>query len=270
MPTYDVAISFAGDDRPVADLLARSLVLKGLHVFYDEYVQAELWGKDLYSHLVSVYRDEAKYCLMIISEKYVQKLWTSHERKAAQARAFSDSSEYILPLRLDDAPVDGVLTTTGYIDFRRMAPERVVDLLVEKVKAYNSQHGITYELVSAERVFKLQDFRPRGAPAFTDTDFTTACPTCSAQQTLAQARMSLDDSDTVYSCKNGCQAIVVIGRPGLAAWPGRGYRLGDYVIRNARDIVLKTEAMPAAVLIPASKAALMKIRADESMHNDDS
>ena len=48
MPTYDVTISFAGEDRPVAERLASLLVTKGLNVFYDEYERANLWGKDLY------------------------------------------------------------------------------------------------------------------------------------------------------------------------------------------------------------------------------
>ena len=84
-------------------------------MFYDEYAEAELWGKDLYVHLTKVYRDESKFCLMLLSTDYAKKQWTSHERRAAQARAFSENREYILPLRLDDSEIEGVLDTTGYI-----------------------------------------------------------------------------------------------------------------------------------------------------------
>ena len=31
-----------------------------MRVFYDEYERAELWGKDLYSHLDEVYRRSAR------------------------------------------------------------------------------------------------------------------------------------------------------------------------------------------------------------------
>src|SRR5438876_472911 len=106
VPIYDIAISFSGEDRPVADRLASLLVTRGVNVFYDEYEKADLWGKDLYSHLSGVYRTEAKYCLMLLSEHYAKKQWTNHERRAAQARAFAESTEYILPLRLDDAAED--------------------------------------------------------------------------------------------------------------------------------------------------------------------
>lgn len=115
---YDVAISFAGEDRAIAQDIAAELKSKGIVIFYDDYEKADLWGKDLYEHLISVYQNDSKYCLMLISESYTKKLWTSHERKAAQARAFRESKEYILPLRLDDADVTGILETTGYLDFR--------------------------------------------------------------------------------------------------------------------------------------------------------
>ena len=171
MPIYDIAISFAGEDRPVAEELASSLVTKGLNVFYDEYEQANLWGKDLYVHLSKIYKDEAKYCLMLVSEHYAKKQWTNHERRAAQARAFLENREYILPLRLDDAAVDGVLDTIGYLDYRKMTIEKLVETVVEKILDYNKKNGITYELVRVEDVFlkqgivvtfRLFDFFPLG------------------------------------------------------------------------------------------------------------
>ena len=47
--------------------LATTLRRAGARVFYDHYEQAELWGKDLYQHLQTVYRDEAKYCVILVS-----------------------------------------------------------------------------------------------------------------------------------------------------------------------------------------------------------
>jgi hypothetical protein len=73
MQPYDVVITFAGEDRKVAETLASSLVTRGLNIFYDEYEQANLWGKDLYVHLTKIYRNYSKYCLMLISENYAKK-----------------------------------------------------------------------------------------------------------------------------------------------------------------------------------------------------
>src|ERR1035437_6451672 len=48
---FDIALSFAGEDREVVDVLAALLKERGVRVFYDKYEQAQLWGTDLYQHL---------------------------------------------------------------------------------------------------------------------------------------------------------------------------------------------------------------------------
>lgn len=131
---YDVALSFAGEDRTHAEAIAELLTSRNLKVFYDLYEQANLWGKDLYQHLQSVYRDKAKYCVIFASRHYAEKLWTKHELRQAQARAFSESSEYILPLRLDDTDIPGVNHTVGYIDLRKHGIEDVAHLICRKVR----------------------------------------------------------------------------------------------------------------------------------------
>lgn len=130
---YDLAISFAGEDRIVAKEIADILSTKGISVFYDNYENAELWGKDLYEHLIEVYKNSSKYCLMLLSDSYQKKLWTTHERKAAQARAFKDSSEYILPIRIDDTEIPGVLETVGYIDIRKTSIQDVCNIIEIKL-----------------------------------------------------------------------------------------------------------------------------------------
>ncbi len=42
---YDVAISFAGENRDQAKELASVPRERGIEVFYDEYYQSELWDK---------------------------------------------------------------------------------------------------------------------------------------------------------------------------------------------------------------------------------
>ena len=77
--------------------VALQLQAEGVDVFYDKFEEANLWGKDLYTHLSNVYQNMAMFTVMFVSDAYHTKLWTNHERKSAWARAFADSSEYILP-----------------------------------------------------------------------------------------------------------------------------------------------------------------------------
>jgi len=129
--TYDVALSLANEDRPYVDQVAAALRNKNLRVFYDEYEL--LWGKDLYPHLTQIYQHQARFIVMFISRHYAQKLWTNHERQAAQARGFTESYEYILPARFDDTAIEGFPPSVAYVDLRKTSPGELADLVVRKL-----------------------------------------------------------------------------------------------------------------------------------------
>jgi len=113
---YDVAISFAGADRDTARDLADALTAVGASVFFDEYSQSDLFGKNLYDHLSDVYRQKARYCVILVSRAYATKMWTAHERRAAQERALKQrGTEYVLPVRMDNTPIPGLLDTVAYV-----------------------------------------------------------------------------------------------------------------------------------------------------------
>lgn len=130
---YDVALSFAGENREYVEEVAAILKSKNINVFYDKYETSNLWGKDLYDHLQDVYYKQAKYTVMFISKEYAQKVWTNHERKCAQARALNERGEYILPARFDDTELPGLLPTIWFIDLRKTAPEELAKLIIAKL-----------------------------------------------------------------------------------------------------------------------------------------
>jgi hypothetical protein len=130
---FDVALSFAGEDRDYVEKTAEFLVKSGIRVFYDMYEDTNLWGKDLYQHLDDVYQNKAKYTVVFISENYKKKLWTNHELKSAQARAFSENSEYLLPARFDDTEIAGIRKTTGYISLENIMPEDFAKKIITKL-----------------------------------------------------------------------------------------------------------------------------------------
>ncbi len=140
MKKYDVALSFAGEDRIHAKQLAQLLTSGRYRVFYDDYEKPRLWAKNLYDELSSVYQDQARYCVMFLSEHYARNWWPNHERESAQARAFIEKNrEYILPIRLDDTKIPGLLMTVGYLDLRSMTIQQVYDVLEQKLAGAKTQ-----------------------------------------------------------------------------------------------------------------------------------
>lgn len=131
---FDVALSFAGEEREYVEKVAEFLQSQGIRVFYDRFEDTTLWGKDLFVHLDEIYRKKARYCVMFLSKDYASKVWTKHERESAQARALDEKSEYILPARFDDTEIPGIRPTIGYIDLRKKSPEEFASLILRKLK----------------------------------------------------------------------------------------------------------------------------------------
>lgn len=130
---YDVVLSFAGEDRKHADQLANLLRADNFSVFYDKYEESNLWGKNLYEYLSDIYSKRGRYCVMFISQHYASKLWPNLERKAAQEKAFKKHREYILPIRIDDTKIPGLLETVAYQDVREKSIDDIYAILKHKL-----------------------------------------------------------------------------------------------------------------------------------------
>jgi hypothetical protein len=130
---YDVALSFAGEDRRYVDKVAEFLRANNVRVFYDMFEEAELWGKDLGVHFEFVYRRGAKYCIPFISEHYKKKVWANWEIKNAISKAIETGEDYILPARFDDTEIDGLRTSLAFIDLRKYEPEEFGSIILKKL-----------------------------------------------------------------------------------------------------------------------------------------
>ncbi|WP_343679502.1 toll/interleukin-1 receptor domain-containing protein [Chryseobacterium arthrosphaerae] len=130
---YDVVLSFAGEDRKYVEKTAKYLKNNGIKVFYDNYESVSLWGKDLYQHLDNIYQRKGKYAVIFISKAYSTKLWTNHELKSAQARAFIENEEYILPVRFDETEISGINKTVGYLSLKDLTPTQLAKKIIEKL-----------------------------------------------------------------------------------------------------------------------------------------
>jgi len=130
---FDIALSFAGEDRDYVDEVAKLLRSAGVEVFYDAFEESNLWGMNLYEYLSDIYRNKSLYTIMFISENYAKKLWTTHERKSMQSHAFEEHQEYILPARFDKTEVPGLLPTVGYISLTNRTVSSFVDIVLKKL-----------------------------------------------------------------------------------------------------------------------------------------
>src|SRR5262249_23489829 len=130
---FDVALSYAAEDRAYVGRVAAALQREGIRVFFDQFLQAHLWGRDLYVHLDEIYRRRSRFVVMFVSLHYGRKAWPRRERQSVLARALHEHGEFLLPARFDDTEVPGLLPTVGYVDCRERTPEQLAALIVEKL-----------------------------------------------------------------------------------------------------------------------------------------
>jgi len=131
---YDVALSFAGEDRNVAKKLFRLLTRQGHRVFYDEDRRAHLWGRDS-AEFERIYSTASRYVIPLISADYKQKPWTQWEFATARREAERRTGPFLLPVRLDDSRLFGLKEDTGYLDIRSLSIKEIASDFDAKMKA---------------------------------------------------------------------------------------------------------------------------------------
>ena len=109
---FDLALSFASENRELVESVATELRSRGIGVFYDKFEQIEMWGKDLYEHLEEVYHTSCRYCVMFVSAAYLEKKWTKHERRVIQSRLIEED-KFLLPVILEACELPARLSRIG-------------------------------------------------------------------------------------------------------------------------------------------------------------
>jgi CheY-like chemotaxis protein len=205
---YDIALSFAGEDRVCADALAKALRLRGLDIFYDKYEKSTLWGKNLYTYLSDIYQNKARYCVMFLSQHYATKLWTNHERESAQARAFRENEEYILPIRLDDTEIPGIPLTIAYLSWPPETAETIAEAIMVKFGTALYKGKVSSPLVS----LKLEGARVLWVD---DNPFNIGYPKDALEVLGVQFTMSTSTEDALEKMHRLKYDVVIsdMGRP---------------------------------------------------------
>lgn len=133
---YDVAFSFAGEQRQYVKDVYDYLGNQGVKVFYDqdETVDTETWGANLRDYFQDIFKNKARFCVVFISQEYANKVWTNFERQIIQARQLVDTG-YILPARFDNTTLAGDIETTKYVNLVHLTPQEFGDMIIRKLKS---------------------------------------------------------------------------------------------------------------------------------------
>ena len=132
-PKYQVALSFAGEQRAYVEEVAQHLQDRSIAVFYDGFERVTLWGRSGTEAFYDAFARQSAYVVMFISSAYVSKAWPRHERQSALSRMIQEQREYILPVRFDDSDVPGLPADIIYLSARDYTPAQLAGMIASKL-----------------------------------------------------------------------------------------------------------------------------------------
>lgn len=116
MSNQPVFISHASEDKTFVERLAHDLIVRGVQVWYAEW---EIKVGESIVQKVNEGIDSSGSLLVVLSEASTRSAWVSRELSAALMLELERKNVFVLPVRLDDAPVPTLLKDKLYADFRK-------------------------------------------------------------------------------------------------------------------------------------------------------
>lgn len=138
-----VAFSLAGEQRDLVRAIAEAVEtqLGRDAVFFDEWFEHHLAGADADLKLQKIYGEQCDLAVVCVSKAYGDKPWTRAEHRAIRARqmraeASSDRREQdsILPIRVGDGEVEGILVNAIVPDVRDRSADQIAELIVNRLR----------------------------------------------------------------------------------------------------------------------------------------
>lgn len=102
---FDIAISFAGEDRALAKYLAQQLIELDVQVFYDENFEANYLGKTWSKEFTRIFGIASRYVVCLLDGYHQAKIWPTFEREVFAPRVKNGD---VIPVFLDETPITGI------------------------------------------------------------------------------------------------------------------------------------------------------------------
>lgn len=132
---YEIAISFAGENRELARFIAQNLEKLDVTVFFDEQFEANFLGKAWTKEFAKIFGEKSKYVVCLLDHHHEKKIWPTFEREHFAPRIAEES---VIPIYLDDTKFVGIPHDIVGIRFRFDPespdwPTRAIDEIVIKL-----------------------------------------------------------------------------------------------------------------------------------------
>ncbi|NVN86530.1 MAG: TIR domain-containing protein [Rhodopseudomonas sp.] len=138
---FDVALSFAGENRELAQHIYEGLRTLDVTVFYDAMFEANYLGKAWSAQFAEIFGKSSRYVVCLLDQNHANKIWPTFEREVFSPRVASAS---VIPIFLDKTKFVGIPQDIVGIpftfdptlpDWRTRADSEIIYKLIDKLSA---------------------------------------------------------------------------------------------------------------------------------------
>jgi hypothetical protein len=136
---FEIALSFAGENRELAKFIAESLETLDVTIFYDEMFEANFLGKAWSAQFKAIFGEKSKLVVCLLDKHHAEKIWPTFEREHFAPRVADES---VIPIFLDDTKFVGIPQDIVGIHFvfdpsdpnwRTRATDQIVLKLIDRI-----------------------------------------------------------------------------------------------------------------------------------------
>lgn len=119
--TFDIAISFAGENRELAEEIAHTLRFLDYEVFYDKLYEANYLGSSWSKEFERIFSHDSKYIICLLDHNHQAKIWPTFERECFSEKVQTNE---VIPIFLDETKFVGIPQDLIGIKFKYTIGER--------------------------------------------------------------------------------------------------------------------------------------------------
>ena len=132
---YDIAISFAGEKRELAEEIADQLQRSDYEVFYDRLYEDNYLGMSLSDEFERIFTSESKFVVCLLDKNHKKKIWPTFERDCFLEKVQTNE---VIPIFLDDTKFPGIPNDIACIRYEekqedKKRSERVQREIIERI-----------------------------------------------------------------------------------------------------------------------------------------
>lgn len=113
--TYDLAVSYAGEQERTVSRVSKILKEDGFRVFFAPEREAEYLAEDMITRFYRIYRYESRYVAAFVTEEYLRKDITMHEAATAMLRRREEGRNCLIPIYFGQAVLPRLDPDINYI-----------------------------------------------------------------------------------------------------------------------------------------------------------